>query len=253
LFFALATADTPKCYAQRLGGCSSKISGEHAFTESVMGKGGLLGMRGFPKIPDSMIGISSATANVLCTDHNSLLSPLDSEAKKLSDALDQYHAATSGTYTVVLKGPLFERWLLKVVMGYLAAGYTPLGRQYPSSTEVVAALFGLIPMAPPIGMYSMTGVDRWSDYTKEVLFRELTAIDPAGAHQVVGAFIALHGFPFLFSLGGPFAIQDYLRRPDGTSYLDPYDCTNAKASFHPTSLTIRDQGQKQMAVEFKWP
>lgn len=253
MFFAPATADTPSCYGHRLGGCSAKISGEHTFTKAVMGKGGVIGMRGFANIPNSMIGIARATAKVLCSSHNSQLSELDSEAKKVSDALDQYHAATSGTYAVVLNGPLFERWLLKVIMGYLAAGYTPLGRQYPTSPEVVAALFGLIPMAPPIGMYSMTGVDRWSDFTKEVLFREITAIDPAGVPQAVGAFITLHGFPFLFSFGGPFPIEDYLRKPNGDSYLDPYDCTNAKTRFHPKSLTMKDIGQKQLTVEIEWP
>jgi len=218
-----------------------------------MGEGGI-GLDGYPSIPDGkVIGIASATSKILCTKHNSDLSSLDSEAKKLSEALDNFHSAESGSAEVELDGTLFERWLMKVSMGYLAAGHTPLGRRYPSNPNVVAALFGIIPMAPPIGMYSMVGVDRHTSRVKEVLFRELVATDPHGLNRVVGAMVALHGIPFLFSFGGPFPIEDYLRRPDGTSYLDPYDCTSARAVFHPPYLRLSDEGKKQLEIRIQWP
>lgn len=254
MFFSPPEVGAPKCYAQLLGACSPRISREHIFTESVMGKGGAIGLRGFSGVPDdTFVGLSSATAKILCTDHNSRLSLLDSEAKKLSDALDCFHAASAGTWQLTLEGPLFERWLLKVSMGYLAAGHTSLGHRYPSSPEVVAALFGIIPMAAPIGMYSMIGVDRRSDHPKEVLFRELTVTDPQGRNRAAGAFVALHGLPFLFSFGGPFPIEGHLRRPDGTSYLDPYDCTHARVSFHPSDVVLSDEGKKKLEVRIQWP
>ncbi|WP_157627456.1 hypothetical protein [Variovorax boronicumulans] len=253
MFFEPYVHGSPKCYAHKLGGCSSGISGEHVFTKAVMGEGSIA-VVGWPKIPDhTFIGLGSATANVLCVDHNSALSGLDSEAKKLSDALGEFHSAKAGETQVALDGSVFERWLLKVTLGHLAAGMTAVGKRYPLKAEVVAALFGLIPMAAPIGMYSMAGVERNSSFTKEFLFRELTAVDPMGQPRVIGAFIALHGLPFLFYLGGPFPIDGYFLRPDGTSYLDPYDCQNAKANFHPPSLFLRDEGAKSLRVDLAWP
>ncbi|MEJ8825165.1 hypothetical protein WKW80_24585 [Variovorax humicola] len=218
-----------------------------------MGEGGI-GLDGYTGIPDcTVVGISSAASKILCTEHNSGLSLLDSVAKKLSEALGSFHETRSGSVAVELDGPLFERWLMKVSMGYLAAGHTPLGRRFPSNPSVVAALFGTIPMEPPIGMYSMVGVARHTDRVKEVLFRELVAIDPSGTSRVVGAMVALHGIPFLFSFGGPFPIEDYLRRPDGKSYLDPYDCTSARAVFHPPYLRVSNEGKKQLEVHIRWP
>lgn len=215
---------------------------------------GLIGLDGHQGIPDgTFVGMESATAKVLCSQHNSALSALDSEAKRLSDALGSFQSSCVLDEEVTVDGPLFERWLMKVSMGYLAAGHTQVGRRYPAIREVVAALFGIIPMKKPIGMYSMINVERPFDKAKEVLFRELVALDPQGQTRIVGAFVALHGLPFLFSFGGPFPIEEYLRRPDGSSFLDPYDCTNACVSYRPNYMRISEDDTRQLKVRFRWP
>lgn len=251
MFFS-SPSDSKECYARLLGGCS-QLSLEHVFTSGVMGGSGMISFRGHSKIrDDTPIGIASAATKVLCGNHNGLLSPLDSEAIKLSDALGRFHAASSGRFTVQVDGRLLERWLMKVTLGYLASGETPLGRRYPSTQALVAALFGRAEIPPPLGLYAMVGVDRHAEHTTEVLFRELTVVDPAGLTRVVGSFVTLHGVPFLLSLGGPFPIADYLLRPDGTSYLDPYDCTNARAAYRPPSVRLGDAQEKQIEITFDW-
>lgn len=253
MFFFPPSDTSPRCYAHLLGSCSTGLSREHLFTKGVMGQGGAIGLRGHPSIPDdTFVGLSSATAKVLCSAHNSRLAVLDDEAVKLSRALDKFHSANAGASEVEIDGRLFERWLLKVSLGYFAAGHTSLGRRYPSTPEIVAALFGQISMSAPVGMYSMVGVHRHAEHTKEVLFRELVAIDPNGIQRAVGSFVALHGLPFLFSLGGPFPIEDYLRKPDGASYLDPYDCTLARASFHPPFVRLSEDIGKEILIRFRW-
>ncbi len=147
---------------------------------------------------------------------------------------------------------MFERWLIKVTLGHLAAGHSRTGRLYPAVPEIVAALFGLIPMAPPIGMHSMVGVSRHTDVVQEVLFRELTAVDPSGRERVLGSFVAVHSLPFLMSFGGPFPVEDYFVTPNGASYLDPYDCTHARASFHPPFVRLYDHPSKELIARFQW-
>lgn len=252
MFFSPFLPNTPRCYAHLLGGCSNRISGEHVFTKAIMGEGNIT-LVGHPGIPDhKTIGINSAVSNILCTSHNSILSILDDEAVKLSKALDDFHASTSGEFSIKIKGLIFERWLLKGVMGRLAAGQTPLGRTYPSNPAIVGALFGIIPLPNPMGMSSMVGVGRMQFHTKETLFRELLAVDPAGQSHIVGAFVTLHGIPFMFSFDGPFPVSDYLKTPDGDSYLDPYDSKNATLRFHPADLILSENGKRRLTVIFDW-
>jgi hypothetical protein len=254
MHFVPVTPSMPKCYAYPLGNCSSQISREHVFTEAVFGQGGPIGIQGYPKIPDSFIGLASATSKILCRYHNSALSPLDAEAKKLSDALGEFHQSY-GNVSVVLEGPKIERWLLKVAIGYVAAGHTPLGRRYPS-LGLVRALYGELRMTQPFGMYTFTPATRWWEYTEEVLFRELTATHPEHGERIFGAFVALHGLPFLFSFGGigDLAVEAFLVRPDGTSHLDPYDTTKAMAKYHPAQVVLSSEDQtKRLVVVFAWP
>lgn len=253
MFFS-PPSNSRECYARLLGGCAPGLSREHVFTSGVMGGSGMVSFRGYSKIlDDTPIALARAAPKILCSTHNSMLSPLDSEAIKLSDALGEFHAARSGHFEVQIDGPLLERWLLKVTLGYLASGQTPLGRRYPSSKNLVALLFGRAEIPPLLGLYAVVGVDRHAEHTTEVLFRELTVVDPAGMTRLVGSFVTLHGVPFLLSLGGPlFPIEDYLLRPDGTSYLDPYDCTNARAVYRPPFVRLGDAQEKQIEITFDW-
>ena len=254
MLLAPPSPSTSKCYASLLGGCSEKLTGEHLFTEGTLGKGGSVGTIGMRGIPNGkFVGMASATSKVLCSNHNSQLSVLDDEAIKLSKALDRFHAEKAGQFEHKVNGLLFERWLLKVSLGYLAAGHTKLGRRYPTLPEIAHVLFGKIPFGGvPLGLYTIVGADRYAETTKEVLFRALTAIDPIGQEHFTGSFIALHGVPFLLDFGGPFRAESYLRKPDGSSYLDPYDCSKAYASYHPPFVNIEDERSKQLTIKFQW-
>ena len=242
-----------ECYAKLLGGCSGPLTREHVFTSGVMGGVGMVAFRGMSKIPDDKpVGLAGAAPRILCSTHNGNLSVLDSEAIKLSTALGDFHAASSGRFEVTIDGLLLERWLLKVTLGFLASGETSLGKRYPASRTIVAALFGKAAIVQPLGLYGMVGVDRHAQHTTEVLFRELTVLDPSGAMRLVGSFVAVHGLPLLLFLGGPFQIDEFLHRPDGTSYLDPYDCSSARTSYHPREMRLSAPVNKELVVTFQW-
>lgn len=80
----------PKCYASALGGCSTKVSGEHYFSKSILEQIHLkpiVESAVHKGSSDGRYGISSLIANVLCTKHNSELSALDNGASRMYRAL----------------------------------------------------------------------------------------------------------------------------------------------------------------------
>jgi hypothetical protein len=127
----------PNCYAQALNDCSTTISGEHWVSETILesvehGRGRK--SRGVrtrnlafqQRDVRQMFGIGSLKANILCTNHNSRLSPLDCCGKAMFDAMETVHyeceTPDASTDVISVDGDLFERFLLKVMCGGLFSG-----------------------------------------------------------------------------------------------------------------------------------
>jgi hypothetical protein len=114
-----------RCWAAVLGGCSSKVSGEHPISKSQYGGAETITVQGFPWCPQpKVIGLASAVANILCKTHNEALSPVDEAAKALLTVLslirdrseDKMPPAQFPMRRFTLSGDLFERWLLKTTI-----------------------------------------------------------------------------------------------------------------------------------------
>jgi hypothetical protein len=76
-----------ECWAEALGGCSAVQSGEHLFSAALF-QGKTVTVQGFHWCPEPRsVGLTKLTANILCTTHNSLLSPVDDGAKQTLDTL----------------------------------------------------------------------------------------------------------------------------------------------------------------------
>ena len=69
------------CWADSIGGCSTKISGEHIVSKSIF-EDEFLNVSGVAWLSDSILTLpkKSLEANILCTTHNSKLSNLDTVA-----------------------------------------------------------------------------------------------------------------------------------------------------------------------------
>lgn len=122
----------PKCYAAALRGCSSTLSLEHYLSHSALrlmaGPDGMLRIEGMslpPAIPAARFG-----SRILCTAHNNALSPLDAVGVRLFAAFhsidDELKSENAAPYRVLVgvNGYDFERWLLKLLIGY-AVGVIP--------------------------------------------------------------------------------------------------------------------------------
>ena len=84
------------CWAESLGGCSDKISGEHIITDGVF-LTDTVSVRGLPWCPDfKTIGLASLVKNVLCVRHNSELSTADQGAIQLRNAILDTTALSEG-------------------------------------------------------------------------------------------------------------------------------------------------------------
>jgi hypothetical protein len=118
----------PKCYLSLTKGCSDKISGEHYISENLLNKIekqnstiDVCGLSWLPKEHLKSLGKSSLTAKILCTEHNSNLSGLDSEIGELIEAISsidlefQSNEPTGRFYSV--DGTYIERWILKTLVG----------------------------------------------------------------------------------------------------------------------------------------
>src|ERR1700691_2797166 len=159
-----------KCWAASLGNCSDRMSGEHLVTAGIFSTETVM-VQGFPWCMNSPkeIGLNSLVRNVLCTDHNSRLSPIDEAAISLSDALkecvrlrDVRGPVPSKRWTRInfdIDGRKLERWCLKTLITLSIGGPMPLGPKSIDSSapheDLVALCYDQLKFDPPIGLYTM--------------------------------------------------------------------------------------------------
>lgn len=122
-----------KCYLSHTNGCSTKITGEHYISHTLLNKiekqnrtVDVVGLSWLPKGQMTSIGKNSLVSNVLCDQHNSDLSPLDSAIGSLIDAIGSIDTNYLGPSPVGrnyrIDGDHVERWVLKTVMGLVTSG-----------------------------------------------------------------------------------------------------------------------------------
>lgn len=122
-----------KCYLAKTNGCSTKITGEHCISHNLLNKIekqnktiDVVGLSWLPKEQLTSIGKKNLVSNVLCEQHNSVLSPLDAAVGHLVEAIgaidaDLLSTAPSGL-TFQVSGADVERWVLKTLFGLVHSG-----------------------------------------------------------------------------------------------------------------------------------
>lgn len=232
-----------KCWAKTLGGCSNIQSREHYLSQGLW-EDDTITVKGLWE-EERTVGLSSLTTKNLCKTHNELLSPLDSEAKRIFQTISELYRLqdvrlklkprkfwTVKRYQV--SGSLFERWAAKFIVGvFYVFGkdkhwhLTQTGPLEPPS-EIVEAIFGHKQFEKPMGLYLAYDVgDR--HYHEENMVKLESLVHP-GDGGLVGANLEFKGFRFLLWLGGDdlgaFNVQTFGDRifgPDG-----------ANLKYHPT-------------------
>ena len=119
-----------KCWASIIGDCSNRLSREHYVSQGLWAGQQLIIVSGFEwlKGEEKTLPLKELTANILCTNHNTLLSPLDSEAAKFIKTLNELERVLTARWKSrqksflnigrhEVKGTLFERWTAKTIIG----------------------------------------------------------------------------------------------------------------------------------------
>jgi hypothetical protein len=167
-----------RCYLSSFGCCSSKMTREHFVSKNILARVATNSLitiedaghffRGKERVE---VGIDDFVAKVLCDTHNGALGPLDAAAglafltiealvKDIKRIADEKTALESFQ---ISSGLDFERWMIKVFCGLVAAGKIrgssgqtlQLG-DLPSC--LLDALLGSTSLPSPLGLYQNTFV-----------------------------------------------------------------------------------------------
>lgn len=124
----------PRCYLGHTNDCETKISREHILSESILRQFDALAIRnaaglgGADGVKDIVLPTQAATSNILCSRHNSTLSPLDEVAGKFFSSLHEavppirQPNATAARGWAYADGPKLEAWAIKILAGTHASG-----------------------------------------------------------------------------------------------------------------------------------
>ena len=241
-----------KCWANSLGDCKGPMSREHIFSNATSRKDSKipLAVKGMANMPDRTIGFDGPTARILCQSHNSRLSILDSEAKKLADGLHKLVDGEEHT-TVHVNGPLLERWALKTLINFLASGLADKKKRTPDR-DLVLSTYGKTCLPGGCGLYLL----RLDGY--EPLSTEQSGVTPTWAGSTggtpeacMGGIIYLHGVAFFLLLD--IAFLEALRTRDLGFTKSNIPLSYDRLKYHPIAAQLSDGQGHSLAVLFDWP
>ena len=201
-----------KCWAESLGDCSDKQSGEHIvskglFVSPVVSVQGLSWCKEEPKI----VGINSVTKNILCTRHNSELSPVDESAiaafnvfrqsVEFTNTREKMNERRWNIIQLKIDGDGLERWFLKTLINVAVGGKEKIGRlsKVPGqpSPDLVEIAYGKRKFSGSAGLYNSAELGEKIDSEDRVTV--LTFLD-AAKEFVIGAAFRFRGFRFMLTL-----------------------------------------------------
>jgi hypothetical protein len=210
----------PKCYARALADCAERISLEHYWSEAVLK---LIAPKGSITLRDASgllrsVPVTGAGSNVLCTRHNAALSQADEVALRFFQAIPTLKSAVDESLTrsttLYFDGHSIERWMLKTLCCFLAAGLlkrtdgTPCGRDIP--LKWVRILFGQDRWPETWGLYLAIELGAAVHFQYDELNIASLTQDDGSA---IGAEMSLGGWTAKLILRQASQGQSHLYRP----------------------------------------
>lgn len=213
-----------KCYAGTTANCSTKISGEHFISNSILkelelnGKVKIIGLPWQDKEKFNLLSRNKLVSNILCTTHNELLSSFDSSIGRLSKTLlrfdEDFNLDNAKEDLAVFSGEDLEKWMLKTVCAFIASNQIAY-KGSKVSCELkdiyVDILYNDKPFPDQWGMYFKIPDDRKIQKFHSISFKALTA-----NNELKAAEFLVNNFKFYLVLGPPNRKTDFgIYRPRG--------------------------------------
>lgn len=236
------TCETARCWANGLGNCAGRLSGEHVVSQSVF-LNGTLNVQGTRWAEQALaIPRTGITARILCARHNGALSALDSEAGRLSAAIREFMRVRCDS-TITVDGWTYERWCLKTLINLGASGW--LHERGEPPLPLVEWIFGRRRPLDKRGLFVVSPssfVDTGVDY---VAWN--TVSDAAARSRICGALLNLRGVVSMITtasgdpeplartwntIGGvDFGVARLHHRPSGVELCGSYPAASLRVSF----------------------
>jgi len=197
------------------------MSNEHIVTEKIW-SGDEIAVKGLPwcTTEHRFIPRQAYTANILCTNHNSSLSPVDQSGIHAFDVLRktwQYHLQRvqlvesgqwSGLFDLIegtIDGSGLEKWFLKTMINMEVVGTQgyPIG-PYPAlpnepSREIVEIAFGLRAFEDKAGLRFIANESQQVDPQERIRYASFIRDADGGSFVAAAAFL-FFGFRFFLCL-----------------------------------------------------
>ena len=252
-----------KCWAESIGNCTDTLSGEHIvskglFTDAPIVVQGLSWCKDEPKT----IGLNGLTRKILCTRHNSALSPLDDaaiaafnafrESVRLTDVREKMKERRWNVVHLQLDGDGLERWFLKTLINVTLGGQAKIGPNSNTpgqpSADLVAIAYGHRKFVLNAGLYNSQEPGETIDSEDRVNI--IPFFDQANKYVLGGTFY-FRGFRFMLNLdeAGFTGNLTFLHKNGGkdSHYTKPLrHLKQLKVSVGPTRRYVSH------VVHFKW-
>lgn len=234
-----------KCWASHSGNCSDKISREHVISRSLF-SGPKLTVEGFDwcKEPKS-IGINALTRKVLCTYHNSSLSPADEAIALLNNAVNSPRAFAR------IVGRDLENWFLKTLVNvsigtgdHIGIGMNDSQPGWPSPF-ISAVVFEGARLTHHMGLYVLQCNQSYGYRQDEIIFVPLVRQGVIG-----GAIFGVAGIYFFFSLN-PGARPSRIGEMSPASSL-PDHVLGATMVHRPVFVECKDSLGREARIDIDW-
>jgi hypothetical protein len=207
---------------------------------------------GYPWCPPGeqvTIAKGAQKARILCKKHNSDLSILDSTAISFFEFLTTIEDCERGKKNfdsikkeITIQGDLFERWILKYVVGAIYSGNTRAGKLTANinfvSEDIIRILYGFKPWSDDQGFYLETG---------KVLKISVKSVGGdfkinQENEKLLAVTVTFHGLPFTLQLFSSEKSSNELSEHDLSKTL----------KYRPSKITFVKKG-KLYEVVFAWP
>jgi hypothetical protein len=238
------------CYLAGATDCSADLSAEHYISKSVLQAiGDTVAVSGVPWLPDGQekeIGINSLTARILCSRHNSVLSPLDSAVGAFLEKLQtievdfQQKSLSRKHSFVLMSGEALELWMLKLACGLFysknaAADGARLIDRHEVNEELVQEAFLLGRWREGCGLYLRPPQGFRIPDPHTISMAPLIALDE---DRLVGSALSLTGLEF-----------ELIFNPIGGN---KQDLAQAGWIHRPTELRF-EIGTRAHSIALSWP